>query len=58
MTGIANYGFPIFLSWYLLSRMDVDAVAVAEAMKAAFNAIGESCCYHVLDLDTEGVKTL
>ena len=22
MTGIANYGFPIFLSWYLLSRME------------------------------------
>ena len=22
MTGIANYGFPIILSWYLLSRME------------------------------------
>ena len=22
MTGIANYGFPIFISWFLLSRME------------------------------------
>lgn len=38
--------------------MDVDAVGVAEAMKASFNAIGETCCYHILDLDVDGVKTL
>ena len=38
--------------------MDVDAVGVAEAMKAALNAKGESCCYHILDLDTEGVKSI
>ena len=22
MTGVANYGFPIFISWFLLSRME------------------------------------
>lgn len=38
--------------------VDVDAVAVAEAMKAAFNAVGEACSYHILDLDVDGVKSL
>ena len=37
---------------------EADHVAIAEAMKAALNGVGESCCYHILDLDTEGVKTL
>lgn len=35
-----------------------DCIAIAEAMKQALLAKGESCCYHILDLDTEGVKTL
>ena len=37
---------------------EADHVAIAEAMKAALKGVGESCCYHILDLDTEGVKTL
>lgn len=37
---------------------EADHAAIAEAMKAALNGVGESCCYHILDLDTEGVKTL
>lgn len=37
---------------------DADCVGIAEAMKAALNSVGETCSYHILDLDTEGVKTL
>jgi len=38
--------------------IEADHVAIAEAMKAALNSVGETCCYHIMDLDTEGVKTL
>ncbi len=37
---------------------ETDCLAIAEAMAAALRQKGEACCYHILDLDTEGVKTL
>lgn len=37
---------------------DADCVAIAEAMTGAFRRNGESCRYHLLDLDTEGVKKI
>ena len=35
-----------------------DCEKIADAMMAAFEANGEKCCCHILDLDTEGVKRL
>ncbi len=37
---------------------DSDCLSIAEAMKEVFAANGESCVYHILDLDFEGVKAL
>lgn len=37
---------------------DADCEAIAKAMAAAFAACGENCCYHILDLDSEGVRRL
>ncbi len=41
---------------YASPEADCDRIAVA--MVAAFAAHGERACYHVLDLDTEGVKII
>ncbi|WP_293728328.1 homoserine kinase [uncultured Phascolarctobacterium sp.] len=37
---------------------EADCQAIAEAMKCAFAAQGEHCAYHILDLDTDGVKAI
>ncbi len=37
---------------------DADCDGIAQAMVNAFAAHGEHACYHVLDLDTEGVKII
>lgn len=38
--------------------VQADHEAIAQAMVAAFAKQGEHCCYHLLDLDTEGVRCL
>lgn len=37
---------------------DADCQAIAQAMTAAFAEHGEHACYHILDLDIEGVKKI
>ncbi len=35
-----------------------DCEGIAQAMVKAFAAQGEHCCYHILDLDSDGVKAI